>query len=1089
MADTEVWTLISGTNTEEILDQQNTGTNSASSTSILLGSNVDSLHDPSDLQFDTAANLYFLVDNEVTVTDGNPNGAKIEIGTITGAENNQDTLRTVFTDTSVGAQGIPTFVTGMAVDVPDNSIYLLDQHGAGLTTTDSDTLFERISFSGANFTGTATVTQLATLPGPLSSGMVLDTTNPSAETAYFVKSNNSVTSQGSNETVSENAIVKATWNVSSPNAVTITSLPFANGFTAPQEVNGSSKTFSNFPAALGTLGSIAINPGHTLYFLATPVSGGTTLYSYSLTSNSAGSYTAIWHDTSIPLGPSPTLSVDPATGQYYITADNQGSGSDPGDAIYVGSLSSSANPTEFYPVGQDLGTRDFPESLALDNAPMLTGVTGTTTEAVQGGAAVTLLTGQPTISDSDGNGDTVGATIQITNGKTGDELFVNGVQSGTLDGVTISWNSSTYTLTLSGTNTFSEYQSLLASVSYQDTGTDTTTSGHPTRSVSFTVSDGLVSSTASTTTVTVDRPPAQTTHNVTVGEGGSTGTLALGDTDPDGDSVTVMALTGGTVGSPKAGTYGSLTINSNDTYSYTASNTTAINAAATGSHPIDTFTYQVSDGNGGVTTETLSFAINRPPVINAAASVTYHYSNPATTLSSSATVTDPDGDKIASATVQITGGTFTGDDDQLAATTTGTAITAQYNASSETLTLTGSDTAANYDKVLDSVTFDSTNTQPTDNGADPTRTVTWTVNDGGPTGSNLGTASETIDIVPCYCPGTRIRTARGEECVEKLKIGDRVMTASGVARPIKWIGRRFYGGRFIRGNTDVLPICIKTGALGDNVPKRDLWVSPHHAVYFKDIRCKETATIGVLIEALNLVNGVSIVQSESVEKVEYFHIELETHDVLIAEGALAESFIDDDTRYMFHNAHEHRALYPDAEAGAAQYCAPRLDEGYEVDAARRRIALRAGLLGNADGTQIGRLDGFVDEVSTARIVGWARSAGHPQAPVCLDIYVGACLIGQVLANRYREDLEQAGLGSGCHSFEFTPPVGFEVVPEAVEVRRSLDGAVLGRSVSAEQPSAGRALRVNVFRAKDANRERLDAACTQAVRTTRRSRAS
>ena len=48
---------------------------------------------------------------------------------------------------------------------------------------------------------------------------------------------------------------------------------------------------------------------------------------------------------------------------------------------------------------------------------------------------------------------------------------------------------------------------------------------------------------------------------------------------------------------------------------------------------------------------------------------------------------------------------------------------------------------------------------------------------------------------------------------------------------------------------------------------------------------------------------------------EYFHIELDTHDVIIAEGALAESFIDDDSRGMFHNAHEYRALYPDAATG------------------------------------------------------------------------------------------------------------------------------------------------------------------------------
>ena len=196
----------------------------------------------------------------------------------------------------------------------------------------------------------------------------------------------------------------------------------------------------------------------------------------------------------------------------------------------------------------------------------------------------------------------------------------------------------------------------------------------------------------------------------------------------------------------------------------------------------------------------------------------------------------------------------------------------------------------------------------------------------------VGATDTGFDYAPCYCRGTLIGTERGEKPVEKLKIGDQVMTKSGALRPIKWIGRRSYGGRFVMGRKDILPICIKAGALGDNVPRRDLWISPHHAMYLD----------GVLIEAKDLVNGVSIVQAERVEEVEYFHIELDSHDVIIAEGALSESFIDDDSRGMFHNVHEYRTLYPEAAPGLAQYCAPRHEDGYEVEAARRRIALRAG---------------------------------------------------------------------------------------------------------------------------------------------------
>jgi hypothetical protein len=288
------------------------------------------------------------------------------------------------------------------------------------------------------------------------------------------------------------------------------------------------------------------------------------------------------------------------------------------------------------------------------------------------------------------------------------------------------------------------------------------------------------------------------------------------------------------------------------------------------------------------------------------------------------------------------------------------------------------------------------------------------------------------DGAPCYCRGTLIATAHGEVPVETLEIGNNVTTKSGTERPIKWIGRRSYGGRFLLGRKDILPVCIKAGALDENVPRRDLWISPHHAMFLR----------GILIEAKDLVNGVSIVQTDCVEKVEYFHIELDAHDVIFAEGAWSESFVDDDSRGMFHNAHEYRTLYPqEAATGLARYCAPRHEDGYEVEAARQRIALRAGLWTSDDERGVGVLRGYIDLASPCSIAGWAQNVDYPEAPVCLDIYAGGRLIGQTLANRYRQDLEHAGLGSGHHSFEFIPPAELAQEYRAVEVRRSLDGAL------------------------------------------------
>ncbi len=254
-------------------------------------------------------------------------------------------------------------------------------------------------------------------------------------------------------------------------------------------------------------------------------------------------------------------------------------------------------------------------------------------------------------------------------------------------------------------------------------------------------------------------------------------------------------------------------------------------------------------------------------------------------------------------------------------------------------------------------------------------------------------------------------------------------------------------GRIVIAGSGILPVCVKAGAVTDNVPARDLWVSPNHAMYLN----------GVLIETKDLINGVSIVQAQTVDTIDYIHIELDSHDVIIAEGALAESFIDDNSRAMFHNTHDYAALYDEEPPAPAHYCAPRLDEGYEVEAVRQRLAQRAGLPRSADTPQLGALRGYIDRIRASLIAGWAQNSDAPEAPVCLDIFADGKFIGRVLANTHREDLKAAGLGSGRHSFAFTPPAGLKFALDTVEVRRSLDGAPLeGSSAAGSQRRAANA---------------------------------
>ncbi|MBV8573836.1 MAG: cadherin-like domain-containing protein, partial [Acetobacteraceae bacterium] len=295
-------------------------------------------------------------------------------------------------------------------------------------------------------------------------------------------------------------------------------------------------------------------------------------------------------------------------------------------------------------VATDSALLNAPHGLALDLAPTLTGITGTATEAVQGGSAVTLLIATPTIGDVD-NTATAGATVQVTNAQAGDNLFISGVQSGTLDSgkVAVSWNSTTHTLSLTGVDSFAEYQTLLTQVTYQDGGTDTTTVGHPTRTIAWSVSDGLVSSTVTDTTLTIDRPPALTNETLVVstGLGGTTtstaaqSVLASGQAvDRDGDTLTLTAVngSGANIGQPVNGSHGTLTLSSNGGFTYLLNDATG---------PTDSFTYTISDGNGGVSIGTLTFDL--PPEATSAA-VTAINGNTGTTT----------GDLTVGATVTIT---------------------------------------------------------------------------------------------------------------------------------------------------------------------------------------------------------------------------------------------------------------------------------------------------------------------------------------------------------------------------------------------------------------------------------------------------
>jgi hypothetical protein len=177
----------------------------------------------------------------------------------------------------------------------------------------------------------------------------------------------------------------------------------------------------------------------------------------------------------------------------------------------------------------------------------------------------------------------------------------------------------------------------------------------------------------------------------------------------------------------------------------------------------------------------------------------------------------------------------------------------------------------------------------------------------------------------CFCVGTLIDTPDGEVQVQKLHPGDIVSTAHNGPRKVTWVGV----GKVLatRGKRSAgTPVIVLKGALADNVPHEDLRVTKAHALYID----------GVLIPVEFLVNHKTILWDDRAQEVEIYHVELESHDVLIANGALAESFRDDGNRWLFQNARSGWDLPPQ------EPCAPVLTGGPVVDAAWRRLLNRAG---------------------------------------------------------------------------------------------------------------------------------------------------
>lgn len=205
--------------------------------------------------------------------------------------------------------------------------------------------------------------------------------------------------------------------------------------------------------------------------------------------------------------------------------------------------------------------------------------------------------------------------------------------------------------------------------------------------------------------------------------------------------------------------------------------------------------------------------------------------------------------------------------------------------------------------------------------------------------STFGGGTELTSDLPCFAAGTRILAESGEVAVEDIRPGDRLVTVRGevpgTARVI-WVGRRSVDITRHPFPAEVLPIRILAGAIGAGVPARDLRVSAHHALYLD----------GNLFEAAALVNGITIFQEQRTRQVTYHHIELEFHDIVLAEGCAAESYLDTGSRGAFETQGA-TDLFPMFSQAKAGFCVPLILDGDLLTQVREKIATRARDFANA----------------------------------------------------------------------------------------------------------------------------------------------
>ena len=195
-----------------------------------------------------------------------------------------------------------------------------------------------------------------------------------------------------------------------------------------------------------------------------------------------------------------------------------------------------------------------------------------------------------------------------------------------------------------------------------------------------------------------------------------------------------------------------------------------------------------------------------------------------------------------------------------------------------------------------------------------------------------GSKADFSRIVPCFTPGSRIATPKGERLAETITVGDRILTRDHGIQTVSWAGHRSLAADELKAAPELRPVLISAGSLGADQPERDMLVSPHHRMLLvSDVAREHFGESEVLVAAKDMTKMPGV-KTVNVPSINYLQFLFDRHEVILADGTWTESFHPND--------YSLKGVVPEQREELFKICPALATEGGRTAFGTARKALR-----------------------------------------------------------------------------------------------------------------------------------------------------